>query len=213
MTTQPSQLNADASETLELAKSTLGGGRAAPSSFQALIQKLLTLTILKEGSAVTLHHSVAGNPKRFIISGPSRSFAPLPLTNGAFIYLFYDLQLDEKEPHYLLVQSSKIAYQLDEAGERMVFRFEYNRRAPDQYPSAHLHVHGNWNCEVLDKEMYKIHWPVVRTTLEAVIRLLVYDFELITNRDSDTWRPCLDVSEREFLKVATTLRTEDSAPH
>jgi hypothetical protein len=74
-------------------------------------------------------------------------------------------------------------------------------------------VYGNWHHDALTKEMKKVHFPVLRVTIESVIRLLVNEFGVETNTDEAIWRPMLAATEQEFLSIARTQRTTESAPH
>ena len=52
--------------------------------------------------------------------------------------------------------------------------------------------------------MEKIHFPTPRPTIESLIRVLVYDFDVKSKCDPSVFEPVLRACEQEFLKVART---------
>ena len=105
----------------------------------------------------------------------------------------------------LKVEKSVYQYQLDEDGERWIFRYDYLRHATEPHPAAHLQIRGaltETSAAPVRGTLERVHFPTGRVSLEAVIRLLVEQFGVRTNEDPSIWRPVLATSEEEFLKVA-----------
>ena len=48
----------------------------------------------------------------------------------------------------------------------------------------------------------RVHFPTMRVSLEAIIRLLVEDFRVPCEAPADVWRPVLAASEAAFLAIA-----------
>ena len=89
-------------------------------------------------------------------------------------------------------------------GDRWIFRYDYNRESPDQHPTAHLHVRGSLseNCLAADLALERIHFSTNRISIEAVIRLLIEQFNMTSNSPPEIWRPLLAESEALFLQIA-----------
>jgi hypothetical protein len=172
------------------------------------VQLILVKTILAEGESVAFHRLGAN---RFVISGRRRAtetgaarenFTAVNLTDGSYLYIFYDTYIGGNKK--LITAATKLTYQFDADGHSPLFRLEHSRIPESRYPFAHLHVEGQWLHAPADwKPLPKIHFPVLRPTLEGVIRLLVYEFDLPTNTEQSIWGPILDCTEGEFLKKAT----------
>ncbi|MBZ0188778.1 MAG: hypothetical protein K8F91_21220, partial [Candidatus Obscuribacterales bacterium] len=54
-------------------------------------------------------------------------------------------------------------------------------------------------------------FPVARPTIENLIRLLVYDFDIHLHVEPSVFEPVLRACEQEFLKVARTM-SKDPQP-
>lgn len=103
------------------------------------------------------------------------------------------------------VSNSKIQYQEDFEGERPIFRYDYLRTPRGHHPGSHLHIYGDLTHPGYlphGKSLGRIHFPTRRISLEAIIRLLVFDFEIDCNTDDAFWQPSLAESERLFREIA-----------
>ena len=102
------------------------------------------------------------------------------------------------------VRMSSMQYQLDLEGQRWIFRYDYNRQRPDAHPSNHLHVRGclSDNCLPKGKLLERIHFPTHRFTLEAIIRLLIEEFQVKAIQPEAIWRQALAESEAAFPEIA-----------
>lgn len=211
----------EGNETLTSARNYIkemySGGDEAPAYFKEFAQLLLSKTIMDSKSHVCIY---GGNTNDItLISGPRRRpdeqeeaikgrdiYHPLKLNDGNFLYLFFENFIDRNENNWLKTNISKMAYQLDSGGHKQLFRFDYNRLVKTRYASSHVHVYGSWRDGAKEaitnlKDMHKIHFPVVRPTIEGLIRILVDDFGVKTNTERDEWEPVLEATEKEFKEV------------
>ena len=108
------------------------------------------------------------------------------------------------EGRRLKVDSSGFQYQADQDGKRWIFRYEYERNPPRPHPPTHFHVRGNLMEACLpDGELLEdIHFPVLRISIEAIIRVLVDQFHVPCQSPRSVWRAMLTESERPFLDIA-----------
>lgn len=172
-------------------------------SFRSLVQLLLGYTVLPVGVAVGL----STGPKRdvYVVSG-HKPLTPLQLSDGRFLRLSISLALIQtKDGPRVKVTTSNFQYQMDEEGDRWIFRYDYVRTPPDPHPSAHLHVRGTLLEQCLDtpkQSLEDIHFPTERVSLEAVIRVLIEQFRVPTIHGPEIWRPVLAESEAAFMRIA-----------
>lgn len=130
------------------------------------------------------------------------------LTNDLYVRLVVSLFLEPgAADSFLRTSMSLFQYQLDEAGDDWVFRYEYKREPEpgDSRPVGHVHVRGHLTSKgVLARKqtLERVHLPCGRPTIESVIRLLIDDFGVPPDAPDEVWRPLLAETEREFLKVA-----------
>ncbi|MBU6450785.1 MAG: hypothetical protein KGS72_03330 [Cyanobacteria bacterium REEB67] len=144
--------------------------------------------------------------KEFEAAGAgSELYSRLQLTNGHFLDLQYSLFVDPKV-NFLKTDSSRMVYQSDDSGRDQLFRFEMSRQPANHYPFAHLHVNGHWKQGKAKrpKDMVKVHFPTPRPTIESLIRVLVYDFNVESKCEPRVFEPVLRSCEQEFLRVART---------
>lgn len=130
---------------------------------------------------------------------------PLPLTDGRFLRLTMRLFLTAtKDGPRVKIESSSFQYQMDTANDHWTFRYDYVRSAPDQHPSAHVHIRGSLvePCLAAKQALEDVHFPTQRVSLESVIRLLIEQFNVPANSPSEIWRPLLAESEAMFLEIA-----------
>jgi hypothetical protein len=194
---------------IRLIEATLAGGDESAMHFREFLQFLLSRTIMKDTSFL----KVQQRNDRFIISGPNYSneqiatakpkelLRSLKLNDGHYLYLFYEAALDRTDHDYLKIQLTKMSYHLDEWGREQLFRFDHLRKAPNKYPFSHLHVYGTWMHGYSGKELKSVHFPVIRPTVEGIIRLLIDEFGVPCSLPDKEWREMLDQSEQKFVEV------------
>jgi len=187
------------------------GGPDAFDGFRDLVSLLLCLTIGHKRAAI--HLARAKGPRGVqarMLTGGHAPAGPdvVRLSNERYLRLVVSLYLGEGAGRdFPRTSMSLLQYQLDEAGDDWVFRYEY-KREPDPAqpkPVGHLHVRGKLAStgQLAKKQQLKhVHFPCGRPTIEGVIRLLADDFHVPTNAPDDMWRPALAASERDFLAVA-----------
>jgi hypothetical protein len=181
----------------------MAGGPPAFDAFLDLVSLLLNLTILAPRGAVRLTTGPRRNAA--ILGGWRGPSDPLPLRDGKFLRATILLYLDQtQEGERLKIQESSYQCQADALGERWIVRYDYLRYPPSPYPGAHLQIRGELAepCLPPERPLSRVHFPVGRVSLEAVIRLLADQFGVPTNEPSAVWRPVLAESERAFLEIA-----------
>ncbi len=189
------------------------GGKRAFRHFRELVSELLCITVASSDASVWMPKPKAGLPVRsdlFGGHGPGDSL--VKLNNGAYLRLIIGLFLkNEGHDRYLRVSVSTYQYQLDEAGDDWVFRYEYrrDRRAQDTRPTGHLHVRGDLRSDSLPPKqtLERVHFACGRPTLESVIAVLADEFGVQTNAPDSVWRPLLRETEQTFLTVAHRAAT------
>lgn len=102
------------------------------------------------------------------------------------------------------VETSSLQYQMDETGDRWIFRYDYVREPPEPHPSAHIHVRGSLiePCLAAKQSLEDVHFPTNRVSIESVIRLLIEQFAVPPNNAPEIWRPLLAESEALFMQIA-----------
>lgn len=179
------------------------GGAAAFEPFRELVSVLLSLTILRRGSGIGLFY-LTGRRDRGVVAGLQSFTDPLVLTNGHYWRLSITLYVaPPSENLRLKVEESSFQYQTDRDGKNWVFRYDYLRKPPHQYPGAHLQIRGTLSEDVLGQgRLEKVHFPTWRIPFESVIRLLADQFRVPCNSPPELWRPVLAESERAFAEIA-----------
>lgn len=186
------------------------GGPGAFDGFRDLVNYLFCLTVGHEKAGIRLSQATGRHAKsRMLTGGHDPKGQPVvKLMNGHYLQLIVSLYMDpDRRDQYLRTSMSLFQYQLDEAGDDWIFRYEY-RREPDPgepKPVGHLHVRGSLlSGSVLVKKqlLEHVHFPCGRPTIESVIRLLADDFHVPASAPDGLWRPALAESERDFLDVA-----------
>jgi hypothetical protein len=194
-------LLAEARTLTEVYKS---GGQGAARAFRELTALLFRLTILAPEGGVRLFSGPRGHMD-FVLGGWRGPDDPLPLTDGRFLRLTARLYVTPPaEGSRLKVEASSYQYQMDQEGNRWIFRYDYLRNPPDPHPSAHLQIRGNLveYCLPQDTSLQRVHFPTTWVSVEAVIRLLADQFGTPCHREPDLWRPLLAETERAFLEIA-----------
>ncbi len=139
------------------------------------------------------------------LSGPG-GVNPLVLTNGWYLRLMILLErVPHQGGHRLRVRESSFQYQKDVLGKEWVFRYDYVR-APSNptTPPAHVQIRGSLDHHgALSRKgaLKDIHFPTMRVSLEAVIRLLVYEFDVSCRCDEILWKPVLEEAEKLFHEI------------
>lgn len=192
-------------EVRDLSERYKAGGQDAFDAFRDLVARLLSLTVLAPYGTVALFAGPRGRDTQ-VLSGRRAVGDPLPLNeNRGYLRLVMTLSLVQAQGRQLLkVMNSGCQYQLDEAGERWIFRYDYRRVPPDPYPAAHLQIRGRLDEDCLPpgRTLARIHFPSGRVSIEAVTRLLVDQFGVPTTRRPELWRPVLSETERIFHEIA-----------
>jgi hypothetical protein len=157
----------------------------------------------EERGAVRLYYLGGSRTKAKL--GGWTPLAPIPLNDGRYLRLDVSLYLDASDHDYLKVETSSYQYQADVAGERAIFRYDYLRNPGHHHPPAHLQIIGTLDeAAALPRHtpLERIHFPVQRTSIEAVVRLLAEEFQVRCNTDEAIWRPTLAVAETAWLHIA-----------
>ncbi len=190
----------------ELTQQYRAGGPDAFRAFCDLANLLLRVTVLAVGAAGA---RVTAGPRprdRAVIEGGlAEENGVVPLTDGAFLRLSVVLfRAPHDGGHRMKVEQASYQYQVDDAGNRWAFRYDYRREPADQHPATHLQVRGNLVEPVSAYRgmLERVHFPTGRVSLEAVIRLLVEQFAVRPNRPPEIWRRVLAESERLFEEIA-----------
>lgn len=179
----------------------MAGDSHSPEAFRTLCGRLLTATIITDGSALQLIQGERRNT--FLMSG--RNSRPLELTNGHYLRLHYTLEIvNTSDGPRLKVMDSGFQYQVDEIGKQWIFRYDYVRNPPRPHPATHFHIRGNLTetCLPPNIQLADVHFPAIRVSIEAVIRLLIEQFKIRSRQPHSFWRPLLTESERQFIQIA-----------
>lgn len=188
----------------ELGRDYLCGEPRAFDAARELLAWLLHLTIVPTQCPLRFA-TTPGQPERTRIIGVLRQ--PLSLNDGRYLSFLQRLQIDyddEKKINKMRVYQARFQYQHDYEGEQWIFRYDYLRTARDRHPQSHLNIRGYLaeDCAPDGAGLKDVHWPTGRISLEAIIRCLVEQFSVPTNRDPSFWRPVLAESERLFNEIA-----------
>lgn len=179
-----------------------------PESFEAfreLVQLLLQVTVLSGPVGVRLTVGPRGSDRKIVEGAAVVDQSVVRLNNGRYLRVSIVLYREPHEGGYRLkVEQASYQYQSDEAGNRWVFRYDYRREPTDQHPATHLQVRGTLveNVALYRGVLQRVHFPTGRVSLEAVIRLLIEQFNVPTNTALEVWRRVLAESERSFEEIA-----------
>ena len=210
MTTRSSNQPDLASLLGEVRSLTAGYKATGPSTFESylgLVNLLLRTTVMRPGAAVRLHRGPS--KARASLGGMKSPTDPVPLNGGGFLRITTSLFLGYTDRYnlddVLKVESDSTQYQLDEGGARWVFRYDYGRYGQGRHPGSHVQIRGVLQeKKALPKKrpLGRVHLATGRISLEAVIRVLIEQFDVPPNRGPKIWRPVLAESERAFLEIA-----------
>lgn len=189
----------------DLTKRYQTGRRDAFEAYRDLVALLLGITVLAPGGGVRLFSTPGERDRKMVLGGWLRATDPLPLNDKRYLRLTMSL-FRERVPEgwRLKMEKSAIQYQVDAEGQQWMFRYDYLRYPPDPHPAAHIQVRGSLTEPALPPgvPLERVHFPTMRVSLEAVIRLLAEDFRVPCRTPADVWRPVLAESETAFLAVA-----------
>lgn len=167
-------------------------------AYGALASLLLRLTVLHPSGGIRITYGEAAGPAVGGWRGPTD---PIPLNDGNFLRLSTSLYLEATpDGNRMKVRNSSYQYQLDPDGDHWIFRYDYLRVPRSSEPPAHLQIRGT--LIESGEPLERLRFPTGRVSLEAVIRLLVDQFDVPCNEDTAIWRPILALSERLFLDIA-----------
>jgi len=173
------------------------GDSRAFDAFRDLVSLILHSTVLHSNSAARLSY---GEGSDLVLGGWNGPTDPLGLTDGNFLRLSIALyREDTPQGPRVKVRASSFQYQRDPDGERWIFRYDYLRNPPERYPACHLQVRGTL---IETGDVQRVHFPTHRVSLEAVIRLLIEEFNVPPRTPPEFWRPLLAESEAIFLDIA-----------
>lgn len=179
-----------------------GGQRRAPGAFAELAQRLLSLTVIPQGERVLLRR--ASREGHYLLEGAHGERKLVELNNGRWLQVAMTLHV-EADSQRLKVLGSVFQYLWEDDDRAEVFRYDYGRAQRDAHPSAHLNVHGELDARdalPAGQPLKAVHFPTGRTSLEAVIRLLIEEFKIEANEVPETWRAALTTSEAQFWEIA-----------
>jgi hypothetical protein len=187
----PTERDALRARVRDLTKHYQAGGRDAFEAYRDLVALLLGITVLAPGGGVRLFSTPGERDQKMVLGGWLGPTDPLPLTDKRYLRLTMSL-FRERVPEgvRLKMEKSAIQYQLDTDGRRWVFRYDYLRYPPDPHPAAHVQVRGSLVESSLPSgaSLERVHFPTMRVSLEAVIRLLAEDFRTPCQTPADVWR-------------------------
>jgi hypothetical protein len=210
----PSERNRDnphLAEVRALTERFKAGGQRAFGAFQELANTLLTVTVMDMGSTLVLRQAPGDRRRRAVLTG--RNTNAVRLRNGHYLRITLGLYLDPEADDWLKVGQSSYQYQLDEGGDRWIFRYDYLRdpageyeQPPDAYrhPYAHVQIRDDLEENVLapDEALETLHFPTGRISLEAVIRCLAVQFKVPCAQEEGIWLPVLTEAETLFQAIA-----------
>lgn len=173
-------------------------------AFRELTALLLNLTVAARHGGIRLLFLGKRRDKAVLEGWTGESL--LPLNDGRYLRFSVSLFLAPYERGTRLkVEKSVCQYQLDEAGERWIARYDYLRVAAAPHPGAHVQIRGAFtepDVGPVHGTLERVHFPTGRVALEAIIRMLIEQFGVPTNEPAEVWRPVLTTSETEFLRIA-----------
>ncbi|MBZ0188334.1 MAG: hypothetical protein K8F91_18945 [Candidatus Obscuribacterales bacterium] len=190
-----------------LAQKVLNGGRAAATNFGDLISRLINLTIAKDSGHVPV---ISGSGRLVNIQGWNDAGNAVPLTNGCFLRIAYQVYLSDKDD-YLRTAKNIYQYQTDQPGKNTwIFRYDYIRKPDDIHPPSHLQIRANLTESVPVKKnsLEHVHFPTERVSIEAILRLLINDFDVpckckeVLEDETPLWEAVLRATEAPWQDVA-----------
>jgi hypothetical protein len=180
----------------------MAGEAASFEAFRQLVDMLLRATVLAPTGGLRLVFGPAGRT-RGVLGGFGGPTDPLPLRDGRFLRLSVSLWLaDTEQGPRLKVAKSGYQYQMSQDGKAWICRYDYLREpGEDPHPQAHVQINGSL-AALPNAHLHRVHFPTGRISIEAVLRMLVEQFDVPTALPPDRWRPLLAASERAFEEIA-----------
>ena len=174
-------------------------GRAA-REFAEMVGAVVNATI--SAAPITLTE-VVGQAETWYVAhvGPDKVPAPLPLTNGHYLYLYNRLGVRRKE-RYIATLEYRYVYQATESDDSWIFRYEYVREPPEPYPYPREHFHVNASpASYRGPEPFEgLHLPTGRRiTVERLVRHLIAEHGL--EPISPDWESTLAEAEDHFREI------------
>jgi hypothetical protein len=179
----------------------MAGQNSALGAFRDLVDRLLRATVARQTAVVQLAEVETGS---YVVSAPVDRTA-IPLNDGRFLRVTIALYFEHtSEGRRLKVRSASYQYQEDLGGDCWMFRYDYLREPKNPHPANHLQIRGKLieNCLPPHHPLERVHFPTMRVSLEAVIRLLADQFRVKCNQRAAIWRPMLAASEAPYLRIA-----------
>jgi hypothetical protein len=142
--------------------------------------------------------------------GPDKEPAPLPLTNGHYLYIFNRLGV-RREERYIATLEYRYTYQATESDSSWIFRYEYIREPPEPYPYAKQHLHINASpASYMGAEPFEgLHLPTGRRiTIERLVRHLIVEHGITPI--SDDWERTIADAEAHFRDVQKKRMLDES---
>lgn len=192
-------------EVRKLTKKSRDGARESYNAFKELVSLLLHQTVLKQNEVIRFSESPV--PGRFLIGGSKESVTPLELNDGHYLRLSIVFRADAQMRRLTVLETSYQYQPNRDKDHHWMFRYDYLKYPLPQDPhsSSHLQINAKLPQSPLGHhDLHKIHFPVGRMSLEAVIRLLAEEFHVPCNTPTKIWWPILAESERLFHEVAHT---------
>jgi hypothetical protein len=200
---ESSSLNERRAKISQLTRQYRAGDSSSPKAFRDLVDLLFRATVMKTMSVVQLNKV---KDDSYVVACPPDQGRALPLNDGRYLRLVIALYFEDTDKgRRLKVKSSSYQYQEDLDGDRWIFRYDYLRNPPHPHPGDHLQIRGDLtekDCLSKHCPLERVHFPTMRISLEAVIRLLADQFGVKCNRPKKEWRPMLAASEAAFLEIA-----------
>lgn len=206
---EPTELAALLAEVRRLRAGCDAADQRSLATWRDLASLLLTRTVLADGVAPRMF-VLDRNRTRGTLGGMARAGDALPLRDHGFLRLTMSLAIRHQR---MLVEESAFQYQLDAGDRRWVFRYDYRRTPRDTHPAAHLQIRGAFlDDPPSGRETSRIHFPTGRPSLEGVIRLLIEEFHVPSATSPEVWRPMLALSEAQFVRSASSPRSDPLPP-
>lgn len=129
---------------------------------------------------------------------------PLELCPNSWLHFQQILHMESKK---VVVDYARYSFSLSRDPDdenNWAFRYDYHLNPKQDVPHAHVHVNGNWQCNLVDaKILKKIHFPTERISIEKVIAHLVIEYGIKSSMED--WQNFL--AESHF-KFASKLRID-----
>lgn len=152
--------------------------RRAAHDFAALVGRVVNTTIAQV--PIGFYELPRADFEGYVTYAQNKAPAPMPLSNGCFLYLFQRVGL-RREERYLTTLEYRYQYQQTENDESWIWRYEYQREPPERYPYPRSHVHVNASPEAYPggKPYPNLHMPTGgRVTVEDIVRHLLMEHEV-----------------------------------